>query len=302
MGSSEECRKQVIGFSGSIHKSFKTRILAERWLRERLDADVKIANIRLSKQYPDMNQNNPSFSNDMMGEEKDRLNIRRESTYHSSIPLSYLSLDRLTSPHPEHVEIKAQEEPIYIKSQPALKDVRVTINKVTGFDSATYGPREGPQALEGDSLNDEFQLEPPPIPLSIDQERVLKMVLDGHNVFFTGPAGSGKSLILEHIKYHLMLQRKTFAVTAPTGVAAALVGGQTIHSWSGVGKGDKGIVHYLGPAQKKTHKSGIRGITYHKAQPWRDTEVLIIDEVSMVSYPSLLGRSPFGRKVEVIFL
>lgn len=292
---SEECRKQVIGFSGSVHKSFKTRILAESWLRERLDADVRVENIRLSKLYPDTNQNNQSFSNDMIGEEKGRQNVRRESTYHSSVSLSYSSLGRLTSPHPEYVEIKAQEEPIYIKSPPAPKDVGVTVNKVTGFDSAIYGPRADAQALEGDSLNDGFQLEPPPIPLSIDQERVLKMVLDGHNVFFTGPAGSGKSLILKHIQYHLKCQGKTFAVTAPTAIAADLIGGQTIHSWSRVGKGDKGIMHYLDLVQDKDID------TSHCEIRWRNTEVLIIDEVSMVSYLSSWGGDPpFGRKVEVI--
>ena len=116
----------------------------------------------------------------------------------------------------------------------------------------------------------------PEISLSPDQTRVLQLVLEGKNVFFTGPAGSGKSLILEHVKYHLSKQKKTFAITAPTGVAAAQLGGSTIHSFSGVGLGDKGLREYVGMSTRNWTK------IWEKRQSWRSTEVLIIDEISMV--------------------
>jgi hypothetical protein len=123
----------------------------------------------------------------------------------------------------------------------------------------------------------------PSVQLTPEQNRVLRLVLDGRNVFFTGPAGSGKSLILEHIKYHLSMQNKRFAITAPTGISAAQLGGSTIHSWSGVGLGEKGLHQYIGMA---TARHTIIG---REKEKWINTEVLIIDEISMVSYQARGG-------------
>jgi ATP-dependent DNA helicase PIF1 len=46
-------------------------------------------------------------------------------------------------------------------------------------------------------------------------------------LFITGKAGTGKSLLLKYFKEHT---NKVIVVTAPTGVAALNIGGQTIHS------------------------------------------------------------------------
>ena len=116
----------------------------------------------------------------------------------------------------------------------------------------------------------------PEIDLSPKQTRVLQLFLEGKNVFFTGPAGTGKSLVLEHVKYHLFKLNKTYAITAPTGVAAAQLGGSTINSFSGVGLGDKGLKEYLGMSTTGRTKIGER------RGSWISTKVLIIDEISMV--------------------
>ncbi|KAH8152385.1 uncharacterized protein LAJ45_03225 [Morchella importuna] len=68
------------------------------------------------------------------------------------------------------------------------------------------GDAESPRNIEG--LNWQDSVELPPEQLSEDQKYILGLVLDGHNVFFTGPAGSGKSLLLKHIKYHLRKNKK----------------------------------------------------------------------------------------------
>lgn len=51
--------------------------------------------------------------------------------------------------------------------------------------------------------------------------------------------GTGKSVLLREIIKALAgkHQRHHLAITAPTGVAALNIGGQTIHSWSGIGLG-----------------------------------------------------------------
>src|SRR5665213_2485649 len=47
------------------------------------------------------------------------------------------------------------------------------------------------------------------------------------HVFVTGRAGTGKSTLLNHLAWNA---EKSLVITAPTGVAALNVGGQTIHS------------------------------------------------------------------------
>jgi len=105
------------------------------------------------------------------------------------------------------------------------------------------------------------------------QEEVFQILKMGANVFLTGPAGSGKTFLLnEYIRY-LRSKRVNVAVTASTGIAATHLGGITIHSWCGMG-----INQSLNDAQMKNLKENeylTLRIMYAK--------VLIIDEVSMLS-------------------
>jgi len=54
---------------------------------------------------------------------------------------------------------------------------------------------------------------------------------EGHSVFFTGCAGTGKSLLLKHI-LRTVPKDSTF-VTASTGLAASALGGTTINAFAG---------------------------------------------------------------------
>lgn len=118
-----------------------------------------------------------------------------------------------------------------------------------------------------------------PDPLvSSEQSKVLQAVRAGRNVFFTGSAGVGKSFLLKEICRYLQCVRKAFHVTAPTGIAAINVNGTTLHSFAKVGLGTEGWLAYskraAGPKQ---------------FQLWGETDVLIIDEISMVA-PSLFEK------------
>ena len=67
------------------------------------------------------------------------------------------------------------------------------------------------------------------------QEEALELLKMGHNIFLTGPAGSGKTFVLNRYREWLDKKNIPVALTASTGIAATHIGGITIHSWSGMG-------------------------------------------------------------------
>ncbi len=104
----------------------------------------------------------------------------------------------------------------------------------------------------------------------MDQTLALEIMLDGHNAFLTGPAGSGKTYVLSRFIREAKRGGRTVAVTATTGLAASHLGGSTVHAWSGLGINDSipnGFVRHLSKSRTETIQK---------------TDVLIIDEVSML--------------------
>ncbi|GAA5948379.1 hypothetical protein JCM10213_004405, partial [Rhodosporidiobolus nylandii] len=113
--------------------------------------------------------------------------------------------------------------------------------------------------------------------LSPEQQMVLKLVVeDEKNVFFTGSAGTGKSVLLREIISSLKRKYRgssdAVAVTASTGMAACNIGGTTIHSFAGIGIGT-GTAEQLIASIKKNRNSNAK---------WQRVKVLVVDEVSMV--------------------
>ena len=106
--------------------------------------------------------------------------------------------------------------------------------------------------------------------LSEEQLRALRLAEEGENLFITGRAGTGKSVMIKRIIAQALERdpKRVIAVTAPTGTAAALVGGRTIHSWAGIGNAEKCRNFYLERA-----RFGVK---------WFNAGILIIDEISMV--------------------
>jgi energy-coupling factor transporter ATP-binding protein EcfA2 len=62
--------------------------------------------------------------------------------------------------------------------------------------------------------------------LNEKQQQAFDTIKAGHNVFLTGPAGTGKSYLIHYLKKYLDVD-----VTASTGIAANHLGGQTVFSW-----------------------------------------------------------------------
>lgn len=116
-------------------------------------------------------------------------------------------------------------------------------------------------------------MEPSKEKLTEDQDRALSLLMSGENVFLTGPAGTGKSLIIKRFRDWCQNNKQELAVTATTGKAALLIGGTTIYSWSGIGLGDGTVDQLL---------SKIRTRPKYKGR-WFNVRTLIIDEISMMS-------------------
>ena len=112
--------------------------------------------------------------------------------------------------------------------------------------------------------------------LNGEQLAIAERVLTGRNAFITGSAGTGKSFLLRYIISELQKlhggAKERVAVTASTGIAAVNIGGQTIHSFAGIGMG-KGDPERIKSKVMRDSKA---------AQRWLDAKVLVIDEISMI--------------------
>lgn len=104
------------------------------------------------------------------------------------------------------------------------------------------------------------------------QAEALEILKTGANVFLTGPAGSGKTHLLNAYTDFCRTNDLAVAVTASTGLAATHLNGRTIHSWAGIGLHDE-----LTKAELKK----IAGTPTVRKRV-RETRVLIIDEISML--------------------
>ena len=89
----------------------------------------------------------------------------------------------------------------------------------------------------------------------MNQELALKILLAGHSALLTGPAGSGKTYTLNRFIDYAKDAGKKVAVTATTGLAATHLGGNTIHSWSGIGVHDylpEGFIDKIPKTRRET--------------------------------------------------
>jgi ATP-dependent DNA helicase PIF1 len=110
------------------------------------------------------------------------------------------------------------------------------------------------------------------------QKEAFEAMIKGKNILLTGPSGTGKSKVVNTFK-EMFGKNKFIATTSTTGISAILVGGTTIHSFLGIGLGT-GSVEDLTSIILKNSK--VR-------QRWLSIDVLIIDEISMMS-PELFDK------------
>ena len=132
------------------------------------------------------------------------------------------------------------------------------------------------------------------------QDCALDILKSGRSAFLTGPAGSGKTYVLQQFlaainkadelpkpparsgavtratarrAYQVGKQQtksKSVAMTASTGLAATHISGQTLHSWSGIA------------AHRQLPDNFFQRLPPGRAETIRTTDILVIDEVSMI--------------------
>jgi len=124
--------------------------------------------------------------------------------------------------------------------------------------------------------------------LTDEQKDVLTTLTKGRNVFMTGCGGTGKSYLIRIIQEVI---HKRISVTALTGCAALLLEGRnkakTLHSWSGIGLGKESV----GDLITRVRRNGLA------KKNWTSTDLLIIDEVSMLTADLLEKLDLIGQNL-----
>jgi ATP-dependent DNA helicase PIF1 len=125
--------------------------------------------------------------------------------------------------------------------------------------------------------------------LSVEQQICFDKYVAGENLFITGPGGTGKSFLIKSIVKHAENNEKHIKVCALTGCAAILLEckATTLHMFAGIGVASKKNEDLV--SELFTKKA-------HKLKNWKKLEVLIIDEVSMMSLKLLLLLDLIAKK------
>ena len=140
--------------------------------------------------------------------------------------------------------------------------------------------------------------------LTNEQLSVINLLLQDENVFLTGGGGVGKSYLLSAIytelpglKHRLSKKRNPESVAklpriqmcALTGCAALLLGhkAKTLHSWAGIGLGKESVSElYVKISRNRKAKRN-----------WLCTDLLIIDEISMMTAELFDKLNELGKKI-----
>jgi len=124
---------------------------------------------------------------------------------------------------------------------------------------------------------------------SKSQEEAFTKYKEGKNIFITGPGGSGKSKLIKDIQKDARNRNKEVQVCALTGCAAVLLEckAKTIHSWAGIG---------IATGSQQSIVSKIINSDF-KRRNWKNIDILIIDEVSMMSHKIFEVLDAIGKKV-----
>lgn len=107
--------------------------------------------------------------------------------------------------------------------------------------------------------------------LNEKQKQALFKVIDGASIFITGSGGVGKSYLIQQIRQECY--NRYISVTSLTGCSSVLIGGVTLHRWTGITPENFG----------KPASEILNSMSFTAKKNWKNADMLIIDEVSMLS-------------------
>ena len=127
--------------------------------------------------------------------------------------------------------------------------------------------------------------------LSNEQQYAFDRFVKGENLVITGPGGTGKSKLIQNFVNYCNSINKKIQVTALTGCAALLLGGdaKTIHSWSGIKLCRGNNSDIISQAQRSRYVK----------KNWTSTKTLIIDEASMMSMKMFDVLDQIGKEIRM---
>lgn len=113
--------------------------------------------------------------------------------------------------------------------------------------------------------------------------------VNSKNIFVSGPGGCGKSFAVGMIKQEANRLGLNCSLTATSGTSAHSLGpgASTIHRWSGIRLGDKPLETILGWIDNRPEIK----------KRWRETHLLVIDEVSMLDAHTFELLSRVGQRI-----
>lgn len=125
--------------------------------------------------------------------------------------------------------------------------------------------------------------------LSEEQKIAFNKYVCGDNIFITGPGGAGKSALIRMIYADAYKKFKDIHVTAMTGCASILLNckAKTLHSWAGIGLGNNTTEYLINKIKKNKFLKAI----------WKQTDILVVDEVSMLSLKLFEMLNAIGKAV-----
>ncbi len=127
--------------------------------------------------------------------------------------------------------------------------------------------------------------------LNPQQREIVELVVrKRENVFITGPGGVGKSHTIRYIQQTAIKDSYSVAITALTGCAAYELkcGASTIHRWAGINTGTGSISTLINRIKRKNRKAFNR---------WKSTDILVIDEISMMDAELFEKLDTIGREL-----
>ena len=114
---------------------------------------------------------------------------------------------------------------------------------------------------------------------SAEQRHAAHLIEAGVSVFVTGPGGTGKSELIHAIKRAGEESDVNVVVTASTGIAARNIGGITLHRFAGLGLIDESKMRG-GECLNRVRRMDDED---YRITNWQEVDVLIVDEISMLS-------------------